>query len=177
MKKIKILNKKRFVFFVAGIAILIALLIWAVSCAWDFIARKTELNRAGKEGEVKTLHLMVQINQPKGDPEIIAQGFQRGDIVLFSPEEKEFSIAEKEGFLIIKVRLTEAQANLLTSSFANEQEKFDPKKELKKTDEIKQKPLRSYFVDLEKIGIAKEEERGKVISDKVFEWKEIVKEK
>lgn len=173
MKKRVITDKKRFALFIAVSVLVFAGLIWGLVTLLGK-SPENQLKSAAKEGEMKTFQLMVMINRPKGNTETSGQSFQRGDIVLFAPEDKEFSIAEQEGFLIIKSRLTEQQANLLVSSLEQMKEQINPEEKPKENVEVKQVPLRTYAVDLKKIGIGDDQERGVVISDKVFDWKEIV---
>ena len=132
------------------------------------------LSEAAKMGEVKTYKLMIQIETPKGSPEDTEGRYERGDIVLILPADHGFSPAEKEGFLIIKMDLTQKQTELLTKSL--EEIKKEKNKE---TGEPEREMLkrRKYTVDLTKIGIAENDEKGKEITDKTFKWKEVVSEK
>lgn len=116
---------------------------------------KLTMDEAGKVGETKTAKLLVQVAPSREGR------FERGDIVLVAAEDKEFSLAEKEGFLIINVFLTEKQQQLLLLSMRGEKED-----ESGRPVDIKR---RKFTVDLEKIGIAPDDIKGKIISDKVFE--------
>ena len=173
----KIMDKKRFSFFLIFLLISIGIVFWGGYELYQTYLQKTEFTRAGKQGEVKTYQLLIQIQKRNGTPEILAQGFQRGDIVLFTDENKQFSTAEQEGFLIIKMHLTQSQADLLTSSIAEVKQQKNPQKPEENPKQQGQKPLRRYFVDLEKIGITSEQNKGQVIADKIFEWAGVVKEK
>ncbi|KKP89410.1 MAG: hypothetical protein US57_C0023G0003 [Candidatus Moranbacteria bacterium GW2011_GWC2_37_73] len=167
MKKIQIENKKRFAVFVIGIVLIVFALSFGIykTVKWykqTPAIEKMSIKEAAKSGEKKTVQLLIQIYDTGG----VEGTLQRGDVLFTADENKEFSTAEQEGFLIIKMRLTEEQQQLLELSlkekagvFANEQEQQNPK-------EIKR---RKFAVDLAKIGIASDETRGKVVTDKVFE--------
>lgn len=176
MKKIHIVDKKRFALFtlvllavLGGIGFGVYEIIkWAKGPADPY---EMSLTDAGKEGEAKTYQLMIKIDRPKGNA---SGGYERGDIILSAPEDKEWSLAEKEGFLIVKMKITEAQAGLLTQSKENPAER---EKDPEKRSGAENVPLRRFTVDLAKLGIADDDEKGRVIVDKVFEWKETVREK
>jgi hypothetical protein len=132
---------------------------------------KMTLKEAAKIGEITTHKLLVQIEIPKGNPEDLKGRYERGDIVQVSPGEKEFSEAEKTGFLILKMDLTDKQGELLMRSLESESEEKDPDgRPMMKT--LKR---RKYAIDLQKIGIGEEVQRGKEV-DQVYKW-DIVNEK
>lgn len=131
---------------------------------------KLTLQEAAKIGEVTTHKVMVQIENPNGSPEDLKGRYQRGDIVMAVSGEKQFSEAEKTGFLIIKMDLTDKQGELLMRP----QEKI-----LSEKDEMGQRiresvARRKYAVDLEKIGISGGDQRGREIEDKIFKWDVVV---
>ena len=136
------------------------------------------LSEAAKMGETQTYKLMIQIETPKGLPEDTEGRYERGDIVLILPADHGFSPAEKEGFLIIKMDLTQKQTELLTRSL--EEIKNPPTGgKNKETGEPERETLkrRKYTVDLTKIGIAPDDQKGREITDKTFEWEDVVAEK
>ena len=130
--------------------------------AWHFFSRQEApkdpreltLEDAAKEGERQEMKLLVQMASG-------GEGrFERGDIVLAAPAEKEFSLAEKEGFLILKVSLTPKQAELLTLSLqGGEKGGNGMKKDIAR---------RKFRVDLERAGIPAEQEAGREITEKTF---------
>ena len=130
--------------------------------AWYFFSRQEAskdpreltLEDAAKEGEREEMKLLVQIASG-------GEGrFERGDIVLAAPAEKEFSLAEKEGFLILDVSLTPKQAEILTLSLQGEERDESGRKE-----DLKRRKFR---VDLEKVGISAEQRTGREITEKTF---------
>jgi hypothetical protein len=180
---LKIKNKKRFFIFIlcaiAIVAIIIFGVVFAVNkyrAAHPKSLHEMSFSEAGKIGEKKVMQVVIKINKitsnSKNEP-------VRGDVIMVAPEDKQWSDAEQEGFLIIKVNLTPDQAALLVQ----------PKEDLtKKTEEnsktekfLMQQPAiiqaRRYTIDLEKIGIGSDEERGKIISDKVFDGSNVVIDK
>lgn len=128
--------------------------------------QKITLTQAAQVGEEATLKLLVQIEQPKGRPENMSGRYERGDIVLTAPADKEFSDAEKTGFLIIKMDLTEKQAELLSLSLKEATGGKDPAG----NPETKDVKRRKFALDLAKIGIAPDDFKGKEITDKIFTW-------
>ena len=131
------------------------------------------LSEAAKMGEVKTYKLMIQIETPKGSPEDTEGRYERGDIVLILPADHGFSPAEKEGFLIVKMDLTQKQTELLTKSL-DEIKKEKNESGMPIRDTLKR---RKFTVDLTKIGIAESNEKGREIAGKTFEWEDVVAEK
>ena len=128
------------------------------------------MNQAAKMGDMKDYKLMIKITKPKNNKE----NFQRGDIVLIMPGDHKFSPAEKSGFLIIKMKLTKKQTELLTQSL----DKIKREKD-KETGQPKRETLarRKFSVDLAKIGIPDNVQRGREINDKTFDWKDVVVKK
>ncbi len=175
---IKITNKKRLYIFLIGIvlvAIGIFFVVYKNKQNEKASPSEMSLSLAATIGEKKIYQLLIKINS--GSDQV--GGFQRGDIVLIAPEDKEFSIAEQTGFLIIKMNLTETQTQLFVSAPLEAQENMkniDKDKE-EKPVENKNQNIRRVSVDLEKIGIPTDEQKGRVISDKVFQWNDIVIEK
>lgn len=175
MNKIRIVNKKRFALFVFCVVAIIGGTFWGVKKYRETHPKSTydmTMAEASKKGEKKVYQLLIKINKPSQNA--APGGYERGDIVLTAPEDKQFSVAEQEGFLIIKMGLTQQQADLLTMS--KEPEKI-PEKEDKKAEVSPQNQLRRFSVDFSKIGISSDEEKGRVIDDKVFNWQDVVKEK
>lgn len=168
-KSVELYKNDRKKFMKVSVIILVLLLL--AGWLWSRMPNEMSMREAGRIGEKKTYQLMIKIDNPRG----AVGGFQRGDIILAAAENKEFSVAEQEGFLIVKMGLTEAQSNLLLTGKDDGRREMDPKKERK--EPAKQEPIRRFYVDLEKMGIKPEEQRGRVISDKVFDWQEVVKEK
>jgi hypothetical protein len=135
---------------------------------WLYRDENLTLSRAAKVGEVTTHKLMVQIEEPRS-----AQGrYERGDIVMATPGDKEFSEAEKGGFLILRMDITEKQAEILMRSLM---EKTGEKDELGKPIESMAK-RRKHAIDLSEIGIAADDFRGREMTDKIWKW-DIVIEK
>jgi len=170
--KFKIVDKKRFAMFVGVVVLILAAIAFSV---WFFFFKKVDpyeqlqsmtMKEAAAIGEKKTMKMLVQINNPSGE-----ETSQRGDVLMTAPEDRQFSIAEEQGFLIVKIALTDKQAELL--ALPKEKKKKDIKEGEPKYEQILQ---RKFYVDLEKIGISKDEIRGKVIDDKIFE-SDILKEK
>ena len=119
------------------------------------------LKKASKIGEKVTHKLLVQIQNSKSDGR-----YERGDIVLTASSTKQFSPAEKSGFLIIKMDLTPKQAEILTRSLDKVSKELDqdgmPIRETLKR--------RKYAVNLEEIGIAEDDFKGREL-DEIYKWK------
>lgn len=171
---IKITDKKKFFTFVFFAVAIIAGISFG---AYKLFTREKPVHKmsfvqAGKNGEKKVYQAMVKINKPQGEGDL-----ERGDVVLAAPENRQWSQAEKDGFLIIKMNLTEAQSMLLVQSKADY---YAEEKEVKSEADQKKKIERQgrrFAVDLEKMGILPNQERGKMISGRIFEGAEIVIEK
>jgi hypothetical protein len=176
---LKIENKKRFTAFALGVVFLISALIFGAYKSYKYFTRtktfqEISFSDAGKNGEKKTYQVVIKINKNTSDSKSEPQ---RGDIIMTAPEDKQWSIAEQEGFLIIKINLTPDQAALLIAP-----KEIPDMKNIKDSKSAKTpaKPIdssRRFAVDLAKIGISPDEERGKVISDKVFEGQDVIVEK
>lgn len=130
------------------------------------------LAQAAKMGEVTTQKLMVQIENPKGNLEDLKGRYQRGDIVLIKPGDFEFSAAEKTGFLILHMDITDKQAEVLVRSLQKDTGQDDPDGR-PRLDNLAR---RKYTVDLSKVGIAQDDQTGREITDKIFQW-DVVAEK
>lgn len=174
-------NAKKIYFAVIAIIILIAGSFWL----WKKtnIAKQPTLQEAGKMGELATNKLMVQIENPKGNAEDIKGRYERGDIVLIMPADHQFSPAEKEGFLILQMDITPSQAQILTQSL--QEQKMDstssPLKAfwqniINSNEPGKNLKRRKFTVDLAKIGIVPNDQKGREIEDKIFSW-DIITEK
>lgn len=176
---IRVENKKRFALFVLGVVFLISGIVFGAYEAYKFFSREKTVSEmsfseAGKNGEKKTYQALIKISKI-GDSS--GDDVKRGDIVMTAPEDKEWSVAEKEGFLIIKISLTSDQANLLVQPKEEPAEKIRTNPENEEPSMPKQIAARRFAVDLSKIGISEDEVRGKVISDKVFDGEEVIIEK
>jgi len=125
------------------------------------------LIQAGKTGEKATMQVLIQIGNLRG---CTSGCLERGDVVMTADADKEWSIAEKEGFLIIKMDLTPAQDQLLVKPLEKDLGKDERGRP--KTEQLKR---RQYAIDLSKIGIAPDDEKGRVIN-KTFGW-DVVYEK
>lgn len=137
---------------------------------------KMTLEQAAKIGEAATYKLMIQIENPKGKAEDLAGRYERGDIILIKPAGHQFSLAEKEGTLIVKMDLTPAQTEVLIRAKEEEKTFWEEMKGRDEKEASKQLKRRKFAADLSKIGIAPEDEKGREIEDKVFKW-DIVREK
>jgi len=127
---------------------------------------KLSLAQAAKMGTKTTDELLIQIENSKCDPAMSSTCYQRGDVVLTVEGEKQWSEAETEGFLIIKMDLTPTEAQLLTHPLETLSAKQNPGPGGQPN--FDQKQLRRFAVDLSKIGIAPDDQSGRLISDKVF---------
>ncbi len=153
----------------------------------SYFSQENSLAQAGKIGKVSPYKLMIKIN---GKKQSSSDNYQRGDIILIQSADHQFSTAEKNGFLIIKVELTSKQAELLTQALVEKakEEKTKNKENKENKDEKDQEKefqkhqekiiqLRKYYVDLKKIGIGSNVQRGREIDDKTFRWEDIIKVK
>jgi len=133
------------------------------------------LAAAARIGTVTTHKILVQIEN-RNCPAAIASGcYQRGDIVLIKPGDFQFSDAEKEGFLILRMQLTDKQAEVLVQSI-QKQAKNQPKEKTPGGQPMMDTvAMRKYSVDLKKIGIADNDRKGRE-EDTVYKW-DIVREK
>lgn len=125
------------------------------------------LAAAAKMGEMQTRKLLIQIrnSNQEGDPE-------RGDVVLVAPADKEFSPAEIGGFLIVKMKLTDKQVEIITKP----KQKLTGEKDDTGNPVVAQEKARKYSIDLGRIGVAADDFAGREIADKLFEW-QVIKEK
>jgi hypothetical protein len=140
------------------------------------------LSQAGRIGEVTTHKLMVQIENRNCPPEMQNGCYERGDIVLIKDGKWEFSDAEKAGFLILHMDLTEKQSEILVQSL-EQKSKIQPPKDEKQPGGEKNAPpametlkMRKYAVELSKIGINPDDQKGREVGDKAYKW-DVVKEK
>ncbi|NTW27220.1 MAG: hypothetical protein HGA36_02780 [Candidatus Moranbacteria bacterium] len=171
----KIENKKVFASFVVVMIAITGGLIFGV---YNLVKKYNQvptiermtIKEAAKEGEKKTVQLLIQIADIKNVEGVL----ERGDVLLTADENKEFSVAEQEGFLIIKMRLTQSQQELLELSLKEQQGIFAKQDDRQQPKEIKR---RKFAVDLAKIGIGPEQKMGKVITDKVFEDDALIEKK
>lgn len=134
---------------------------------------EVSLSQAAKMGEMTTQKLMVQIENPKGNQEDLKGRYKRGDIVLIKPGNFEFSEAEKSGFLILHMDLTDKQAEILVRSKQTDSGKNEPDGH-PKLDTLER---RRYTVDLSKIGLLDGDQSGREISDKIFKWDVVLEKK
>lgn len=132
------------------------------------------LSEAAKMGDKANYQMLIQIQNSNCEQVVANSCLQRGDVVLIASADKEWSPAEEEGFLIIKIELTPKQAELMTQPLEkiSDKAKGDPKQG-PMFDQIQR---RKFAVDLVKMGIASDDQKGRIISDKVF-TADILKEK
>lgn len=128
-------------------------------------AANRELSEAAKIGKMATHKLLIQIENINCSPEIAKGCYERGDIVMIALGSRDFSDAEKAGFLILKMNLTDRQAELLVR--AEEREKGE--KDMNGNPSMEQVKMRRYSVDLAKIGLGPEIQRGRIM-DQVYDW-------
>lgn len=172
---LKIQNKKKFVAFIVGIIVVVCGIVFGIykTVKWykqTPAIEKMSIKTASKEGEKKTVQLLIQIADIKNVDGVL----ERGDVVLTADENKEFSTAEQEGFLIIKMRLTQSEQDLMALALSEKQGVFASDEEKQNRKELKR---RKFAVDLAKIGIGPEQKMGKVIADKVFEDDALIEKK
>lgn len=136
------------------------------------------LPQASKTDPVSRHKLLVQIENRPCPSQDSAGCFERGDILLIKPGDWEFSDGEKEGFLIIQMDITEGQAEDLVRSLEKEAEVEAPQDEGEEETAPPSETLRlrKYAVDLGKIGLRPDEQKGLEITDEVYTW-DIIKEK
>lgn len=139
------------------------------------VADTMSLAEAAKIGTKAPYQLLIQIADKNCDPSIASGCFQRGDVVLAVPGEKQWSIAEQQGFLIIKMDLTPMEVQLLTHPL----EKLSSQQRSNSSSEplFDQQKARRFTVDLAKLGIGPDVQRGQIISDKTFTEDVIIENK
>ena len=140
--------------------------------------RDLSLSQAGRIGEMTTHKLMVQIENKNCPPQMQSGCYERGDIVLIKDGQWEFSGAEKEGFLILHMDLTEKQAEILVQSIEKKSDIQPPADKNAKDvlPEMETLKMRKYTVNLQKISISPDDQKGREIGDKIYKW-DVVKEK
>ena len=172
------MNKKtKKVLIITAIAVIViggGFLLWKKS-SQPIDNNKLTLKQAAKMGEVTTQKLLVQIERPKGSPENLKGRYERGDIVLVASADKQFSEAEKTGFLILKMDLTPKQAEILTLSLTKGNAQTVQKDKTKQAmpESLKR---RKFYVDLSAVGIADNDEQGREIGKQIYKW-DILREK
>jgi len=129
------------------------------------------LSQAARIGQVTTHKLMVQIENRNCPPAMASGCYERGDIVLIKPGDWQFSAAEKTGFLILHMDLTDKQAEALVRSLDKNTNQKGPNGQ----PQMEQLKMRRYAVDLQKIGIGPDIVSGREV-DTVYNW-DMVKEK
>lgn len=175
--KYKIVSYKPLMIFIASIVTIVAIIF-----GWRWYQKNARenpsLSQAAKMGEMTTHKLMVQIENKNCPPEMASGCYERGDIVLIKEGAWEFSSAEKEGFLILHMDITDKQAMVLVRSIEEKSKNQPPKdKEIKDMPEAMETvKMRKYAVDFKKIGISPDDQKGREIADKVYKW-DVVKEK
>jgi hypothetical protein len=146
-----------------GVVVLCA---FAAFGAWQFTRpvppTELSLEEADKRGAPETYQLLVRINRPEGE----GDGFERGDIILIAPETKQWSLAEREGFLILKMRLTETQKMILLQP---KERKRNFILTLWSDERPEQEKNRRYTVDFGAVGVGPDDNQGRVITDTVFD--------
>lgn len=163
-------------------AVIVAVILGAIGyfVFWRVDPNDPDLSlwQASRVGEKTTHQLMVQIENKNCPKEIASGCYERGDIVLIKPADFQFSDGEKESFLILKMDITDKQAEVLVKSLeqkAKEQPKDLPEGMKDAGPQMEQLKMRKYVVNLKEIGIGDDVTSGKVV-DKVFGWK-VVDEK
>lgn len=171
---LKIEDKKRFAIFAVGVLLLAGAAVFLIARGLNKNKGldKVSLEQAAKMGEMATHKLMIQIENPKGKAEDASGRYERGDIILIMPSDHQFSAAEKEGTLIIKMDLTEKQAEVMVQSLSKETNQKD-ERDRPQEETLKR---RKFAADLAKIGISEGDEKGREIENKIFGW-DIVYEK
>lgn len=185
--KYKIVSYKPLMIFVASIVTIVAIIF-----GWRWYQKNARenpsLSQAAKMGEMTTHKLMVQIENKNCPPEMASGCYERGDIVLIKEGGWEFSDAEKEGFLILHMDLTDKQAEIMVQALEKKGKTPsvpDGTSPPSKGEEDKPKDMppmmetlkmRKYTVNFEKIGIGPDDQKGREITDKVFKWN-VVSEK
>lgn len=170
---IRIVNKKKFAFFVSVLILAVAGVIF---CIWKYasedprVPRQISMEEAGKIGEKETYQVVIKINRPKRGT---GGGLERGDVIMTAAEEKQWSQAEKDGFLIIKMNLTPEQAALLIEQKIDPHDMEENEKEEKVSPRVVEQGRR-FAVDLGKMAMEDSEEKGKVIFDKIFEAEDVI---
>ena len=134
---------------------------------------QVSLSKAAAMGKMTTHKLLVQIENVKCPDGQANQCFQRGDIVLIMPGNHQFSIAEKTGFLIVPADLTDKQAEILTQATQKDTGKNNPDDQ----SLLDTTARRRYSVDLSKIGISPDDQKGQEITGKIFQWSNVIFEK
>jgi len=171
--KIRLYKKFGWKFSVAAVALIVLIIIGGVFSyrAWHRNSLipaidKLSLAQAAKMGTKTTHELLIQIENSKCNPAMSHTCYQRGDVVLTVEGEKQWSEAETEGFLIIKMDLTPTEAQLLVHPLETLSDKKtnDPSGR----PNFDQKQLRRFAVDLTKIGIGAEDQSGRLVEDKIF---------
>jgi len=133
---------------------------------------KLTLKQAYKMGEMNTYKILVQIKNPKGGSENPEGRYERGDVILVAPADKQFSDTEKDIFLVIRMDLTPKQAEILTLALSKDTDQKGEDGRLER-ESLKR---RKFYADLSAIGIADDDEQGREIEDKIFKW-DILREK
>jgi hypothetical protein len=171
--KYKLVSKKPLI-----ISLTVAVLVvggifgWKKYRAWRMNDQNISLADAAKVGEMATHKLMVQIENKNCPLELQSGCYERGDIVLIKDGQWEFSDAEKSGFLILHMDITDKQTEVLVRSI----EKTSGKKSKEGEPNMETVKMRKYAVDFQKIGIAGDDEKGREMGDKTWKW-DVVKEK
>jgi hypothetical protein len=133
----------------------------------DSLDRMT-LSQAAAQGKMVEMKLLVQIETPQGRADDANSRLERGDVVLAKPADWQFSDTEKSIFLIIKVKINETLANLIVQPLNKELRSEAPESDEPAAKE--QLKRRKFAVDLAKIGIGKDDEKGREIMDKTYNW-------
>lgn len=141
---------------------------------WKYYHRDDEisLSQAARIGEVTTHKLMVQIENPKGNAADAGGRYERGDIILIKPGDFSFSDAEKESFLILHMDLTDKQAEVLVRAL-EKKTKLKDETGRRITEETKR---RKYSIDLNKVDIGNEAQKGREMDGMVYTW-DVIDEK
>ncbi|MDR3583224.1 MAG: hypothetical protein P4L62_02605 [Candidatus Pacebacteria bacterium] len=134
---------------------------------------QVSLSQAATMGKATAHKLLVQIENTKCPVGQTSQCYQRGDIVLIMPSNHQFSLAEKTGFLILLVDLTDKQAEILTQATQKDTGKNGPDGR----PILDTTARRRYAMDLSKVGISPNDQKGQEITGKTYQWSDVISQK
>jgi hypothetical protein len=160
---LKIVNKKRFIAFIAVVVLLIAGTVWGV------IKFKNRNNPANQEQVYEALVNVV--DQKTSDPvEDARSSLKKGDVIAYFPEGHNWSDTEKNSYLIVKLKLKAADAAKLMEAVTKEGKEV----ESQSTGAMVGKRLetvraRKYFLNLPEFDVQKFwSNQQQPFADKVF---------
>jgi uncharacterized membrane-anchored protein len=178
------MGKNKKIIFISAVCFLIV--------ASSFVIKKKFFNNE----VIKTYDVLVQVRDQKtgdSEDEDMKTSLKKGDVVLLKEEGHVWSNTEKVSYLILKMNLTEKEAQKLTESVYKKLSRKEIKKEVEKfkkerkdvsdeeldsfKDELKNRRkvvvLRKYAIDFEKyFSDFKKEDLlyGQPYDDKIFDW-------